>query len=332
MALLCSSCRRAWVCCTSACTARLSLDHLAHHAGQALERIRLLDHLGIAADALVEVAGLRAELAELGEHLVDQALQRVARLFPVDLDLGMAHPRMVQHVAHRAHAARGQAFLDLDAHRVALALDPAVVLGEVGEARGQLVAELAELVEQVVAVLQHPLGAQAGRLHLLGERRARAFGGEPLVEPGELGAELAVGLVAAAAPAAGRWPGSARCATQAGIAARHGRRAPRALPRPRRWRRPAARARPGRSVSAASSSAPAASLSQLLISWARRCCSRFGVAAAAGEHALDAFLAPRRGPVAAAALHAADDPLDQRRQRLAGDCWCRRIPGGRRFS
>ena len=144
--------------------------HLAHHAGQALERVGLLDHLGVAADALVEVAGLGTELAELGEHLVDQALQRVARLLAVDLDLGMAQPRVVQHVAHRAHAARRQAFLDLHAHRVALALDPAVVLGEVGEARGELVAELAELVEQVVAVLQHPLGAQAGGLHLLGER------------------------------------------------------------------------------------------------------------------------------------------------------------------
>ena len=30
---------------------------------------------------------------------------------------------------------------------------------------------------------------------LVGERRARAFGGEPLVEPGQLGAELAVGVV-----------------------------------------------------------------------------------------------------------------------------------------
>ena len=33
-------------------------DHLAHDAGQALERIGLLDHLGVATDALVEVAGL----------------------------------------------------------------------------------------------------------------------------------------------------------------------------------------------------------------------------------------------------------------------------------
>ena len=41
-----------------------------------------------------------------------------------------------------------------------------------------------------------------------------------------------------------------------------------------------------------------------------------GVAAAGGEDALDAFLAARRRPVVAAAFHAADDSLDERRQRL----------------
>src|SRR5664280_3535739 len=66
------------------------VDHFPNDAGQALERIRFLDHFGVAADALVEVAGLRAELAELGQHLVDQPLQRVARLLALALDLGVA--------------------------------------------------------------------------------------------------------------------------------------------------------------------------------------------------------------------------------------------------
>jgi hypothetical protein len=122
-----------------------------------------------------------------------------------------------------------------------------------------------------VAVLQHPLGAKAGGLHLLGERRARTFGGEPPVEPGQLGAELAIGVVPAAAPAAGAWPKPCAMPTQAaslpGAAIATGVTSAAslaALARPR----PAGSARP------VSTSAPTVSLSQLLISWVRRCCRR----------------------------------------------------------
>ena len=89
-------------------------DHLAHDAGQALERIGLLDHRGIAADALVEVAGLGAQLAELGEHLRHQRLERVARLLALAAHLGVLLARVVQHVADGANAARAQALLDLE--------------------------------------------------------------------------------------------------------------------------------------------------------------------------------------------------------------------------
>ena len=72
-----------------------------------------------------------------------------------------------------AHAAGGEPFVDLELHRLALALHPAAFFGQVGQAAGELAAQLSELVEQMVPVLQHTLGALAEIAHGVGQRRAR---------------------------------------------------------------------------------------------------------------------------------------------------------------
>ena len=143
----------------------------------------------------MEVAGLGAELAKLGEHLRHQRLERVACLLAFAAHLTVLLPRVVEHVADRANAARGQALVDLGLHRLALALDPAAVLGQVGQARGQLAAELAELVEQVMTVLQDTPGTLGQRFGGVGERRRRALAVHPRQELGELAREIAVGAL-----------------------------------------------------------------------------------------------------------------------------------------
>ena len=266
-------------------------DHLADDAGQALERIRFLDHRGVAADALVEVAGLGAQLAELGEHLRHQRLERVARLLALAAHLGMLLARVMQHVAHRADAARAQALFDLELHRLALALDPAAVLGQFGQARGQLVAQLAELLEQVMAVLQDALDPTRQAFDVGGGRRRSVLAVEARDQAGELLGEFLVGAVVRRQRLLQRMAERARdalpCRARGARTRRHGRGRRRVGGLARighhgaRPRRAPASSGAGRVDTAATAASPSAtgvaaeSLSQLLTSCESRCCSFF---------------------------------------------------------
>ena len=79
--------------------------HLAHHTGQALERIGRFDHAGIASHAVLETAGLQTEFTEIGQHAGDQPLERVARVFALDAQPHLVFAGLRQQLADRAHTA-----------------------------------------------------------------------------------------------------------------------------------------------------------------------------------------------------------------------------------
>ena len=226
----------------------------------------------------------------------------------------------MQHVADGAHATRGQAVLDLQPHRLALAPDPAVVLGQVGQAGRQLERELAELVEQVMAMLQHALGVLAQRLHLLHDIGRRPFDGQATrlrIEPRD---QLPVGAVLRRQRLLQRM--GHRDAHAAPVERRPDRRRRRRLGRgdvERHRQRIAGRRRLRRRrlllemhLRAGRIPFPARDeLGQALLQAAR-------IGPARVEDALDADLAARHGPVLSAAFDAANDALDQHRQRVGG--------------
>ena len=158
------------------------VDEFAHHARQALQRIGLLDHIGIARGAALEAAGLHAELAQPGEHARHHRLQRQPGPVALEPQRRLVGAGLGQQFADRTQPARGQALFEEQPHRVALAARPRVVLGQLGQARRQLRAQRAELVEQALPMLQHGVGLLAQRIdcgHLLraGPGLAQAPGG-----------------------------------------------------------------------------------------------------------------------------------------------------------
>jgi hypothetical protein len=180
--------------------------------------------------------------------------------------------------------------------RLALATRPAVVLGQLGEAGRQLAAQVRELVEQPVAADEQPPGLHADRLdgrracrrgavagQLIGQ--ARQFTGQAF---GQRQRRRQRGTHGADEPRSHRWPGAG-----AGFAA------PRGLGR------------------------------RIVDTGLRRVAGLVGfpgcqqrlqalqqplrVATAAVEDTLEAVLAPRRRPLAAAAVEVARQPFAQRR-------------------
>ena len=131
----------------------------------------------MAPDVGVETAGVFAEFAQLGEHALDQLLQRVAGLVALVAQHALALARVGQQVAGGAHAAHAQALGQPGLQQFALAAGPAVVLGQLGQALRQFDAQLAQFVEQVLAVRQQPartLAQVAGMAHQL--RRGAGVG------------------------------------------------------------------------------------------------------------------------------------------------------------
>ena len=84
------------------------VDELAHHAGQAFDRLGGLDRLHVAADLVVEAPGLLAQLADFAQQPVDEDLERIARLVALAAHAGMTGPRLRQDDGGGAHAARIQ--------------------------------------------------------------------------------------------------------------------------------------------------------------------------------------------------------------------------------
>mmetsp|Transcript_22377 Transcript_22377/g.88473 ORF Transcript_22377/g.88473 Transcript_22377/m.88473 type:complete len:961 (-) Transcript_22377:1086-3968(-) len=151
------------------------LHHLAHRAGQAFERIGLLDGVGIAADVVLEAVGVLAQFAELGQHALDQALERITGLGALLAQGALALAGAGQQFGDGSDAATGQALSQGLVHRLGLALGPGVVLGQVHEAGTQLAAQAAEFVEQVAAVVEQVAGAQAQGRHPRGPLGAGAL-------------------------------------------------------------------------------------------------------------------------------------------------------------
>ena len=158
------------------------IDHLAHHTGQAFERIGGFHHIDVTAGVVLKAPGLLPQFAEFGQHVLDHRFQCVPRSVALDAKFGLAVPRAAQQLTHRFHAARGQPVLQPRTHRLGLTLGPTAVFGQLGQAVGQLDAQRTELVHQVLPVLQHPVGAAAQAVKLIGQflcgtRRLQALGG-----------------------------------------------------------------------------------------------------------------------------------------------------------
>ena len=188
------------------------LDHFAHHAGQAFQRVGTFDHIGIAAHAFMETAGLRAQLAKLAEHAVDQLLQRVASAVALAAQLGLLGARGAQQFVDRLDATGGQAFFDGQPHRIALALRPALVFCQVGQAGGQLDAQPTDHLEQMLTMLQDPVSSVTQAFDLAGRGLARSLRLNALDSLSDGGSQVAVAVF--------RWQGTRHRVSKRGNDAR----------------------------------------------------------------------------------------------------------------
>ena len=92
--------------------------------GQVFERIGTLDHGRIAAHVFLESAGLRAQFIQVRQHVGDQRLERLARLFALLAQADLPRACVAQQFAGGFHATRRDALFQRVLHRFALAACP----------------------------------------------------------------------------------------------------------------------------------------------------------------------------------------------------------------
>ena len=176
----CSLCSRCCVRLTTACTAwlsstisRTSPARLSSESAPAMASACLRT-------CVLEAPGVFAEVAQLGEHALDQFAQRGARAVAFVAQFGVARARMRQHLAGLTHIAHADAAGQLGLQQLALAARPAVVLGEFAHALRQLGAQPAELVDQALAMREHAPRALAQLVDLAHQFGAGAVAAQPL--------------------------------------------------------------------------------------------------------------------------------------------------------
>ena len=139
----------------------------------------------MACELAFEVAGLAIERGELGEHARNDIAQRVARGVSLLAYTLVARARLIEHLGGGAHAAHAHLAVQALAHRSGLAARPAVVLGKLDQAIGEVRAQRAEFVHQVVPVGEQAAHRLAGLLHLLGHGRRGPFAAQSLAKLGQ---------------------------------------------------------------------------------------------------------------------------------------------------
>ena len=141
-----------------------------------------------------------AQLAQLGQHALDQGLERFVGAGPLLAQATLALAGGRQQLGDDAHAAR-------EAVRACCRWRPTgrvprVVLGQVDEAAAQLTAQAAEFVEEVTAVIQQVAGTLAQRGHLAGALGVGAVAAQFILR-GIQRADQAVGIAGLAGLGAG---------------------------------------------------------------------------------------------------------------------------------
>jgi hypothetical protein len=167
------------------CTLRLSSSMVAHHAGQAFQRLGAFNGLHVLGRGHLEAARVFTQFAHFQQHVVNELLERVARGHPFGAHLLLVGARFGQHLARGLHGTHAQAVRQARLQAGALATCPAVVLGQVGDAGCQLLAQGTQAFDQAVAVCKQAPRLLANERDLGHTRRCGAFGRHRVGQAGQ---------------------------------------------------------------------------------------------------------------------------------------------------